>query len=99
MTVRLWLPVFQRSRLWLPILQWRVLGVLVWPVGGYMGLWRCNQVNLGSVCGHFWMNVVHQWCFRTVGGHFGQLRLVLVDKANCWGSRLVKVCFMVLWMY
>ena len=47
-------------RLWLPVLQWKLLGVLVWPVGGYVRLRRGRQVDLWSVCGHFWLDVV-QW--------------------------------------
>ena len=79
-------------RLWRPVLQWRPLGVLMWPVGGYVRLRRGCQVDLWPVCGHFWLDVV-QWCFWAECGHFGQLRLVLVDKSGGWGGRLLGGAF------
>ena len=71
--------------LWLPVLQRRLLGVIVWPVGGYVWLGSGGQVDPGSVGGHFWQDVFQRW-LRAEGGH---LRLVLIDKSDCWGGRLL----------
>ena len=69
----------------LPEVQLRLLGVLMWPVGGYVWLGSCGQVNPGPVGGHFWLDVL-QWRLGAEGGH---LRLVLVDKPDRWGRRLL----------
>ena len=72
--------------LWLPQVQRRLL----WPVGGYVWLLGSGcQVDPGPVGGHFWLDVFQGW-LRAECGH---LRLVLVDKPNGWGYRLLGEAF------